>query len=383
MPETPGNSQVPDGARFSRAPHDKVAAPEITGNSPGRFGRQVPARTRHRLVRMAAVVLERERDAATTRTLFKGQSPRRARDPTCAAGTPGVSPDARRCCSLWHSRRPLMSRRCLPRHAPRRPQPAAPAHDAARSSSRRARMTTGRSIMLPSKATAPAPSAAAASNAAISRRARSSSASEAPYSSLMIGTCAGWMQAAVVKPSARPRLQPGAIGVEVVDLGELAHRAHRQDAGRARSRQALHGEDVHAVGRGDGAELGGHVLAADRHAGHARLGGDGEEMRQRRGRFDQGEEARVADRHAERLLARRHQLAEQADMLGPHDLGQHQGGDTGHDGGGDVGDGKIERPVDAHHDVGAALGDARHGGRPARRAPAPCARAGWSPRDRG
>ena len=35
-------------------------------------------------------------------------------------------------------------------------QPSAP-HDEARSSSRRARMTTGRSIMLPSKATAPAP----------------------------------------------------------------------------------------------------------------------------------------------------------------------------------------------------------------------------------
>ncbi len=48
-------------------------------------------------------------------------------------------------------------------------------------------------------------------------------------------------------------------------------------------------------------------------------------------------------------------------MLGPHDLGQHQRRDTRHDRCRDVGDGKIERPVDAHHDVGAALGDARHG----------------------
>ncbi len=60
--------------------------------------------------------------------------------------------------------------------------------DSARSSNRLARMTTGRSIMLPSKATAPAPAAAEASNAASSRRARSSSVAEAPYSSLMIGT---------------------------------------------------------------------------------------------------------------------------------------------------------------------------------------------------
>src|SRR5260221_338758 len=36
----------------------------------------------------------------------------------------------------------------------------------------------------------------------------SGSAAEAPYSSLMIGTCAGWMQAAVVKPSALPRRSP-------------------------------------------------------------------------------------------------------------------------------------------------------------------------------
>ncbi len=91
----------------------------------------------------------------------------------------------------------------------------------------------------------------------------------------MIGTCAGWMQEAVVKPSALPRFRPGPIGIEVVDIGELAHRAHGQDAGGAAGGQAMHGEDVHAVGRGNGAELGRHVLAAHRHAGHARLGGDG------------------------------------------------------------------------------------------------------------
>ena len=216
--------------------------------------------------------------------------------------------------------------------------------------------------MLPSKATAPAPSAAAASKAAIRRRARSSSTSEAPYSSLMIGTCAGWMQDAVVKPSALPRFRPGPIGVEVVDVGQLPHRAHGQDAGRPRRGQALHGEDVHAVGRGDGAELGRHVLAADRHAGHARLGGDGVEMRQRRRQFDQDEEARMADRHAEGRLAVAHQLGQQADMLGPHDLGQHQRRDARHDRCRDVGDGEIDWPVDAHHDVGALLGDARHGG---------------------
>jgi hypothetical protein len=85
-------------------------------------------------------------------------------------------------------------------------------------------------------------------------------------------------------------------------------------------------------------------------------------MGQCRRRFDQGEEARMADRHAERRLAVGHQLAKQTDMLGTHDLRQHQRRDTRHDRRRDVGDGKIDWPVDAHHDVGAFLGDTRHGG---------------------
>ena len=74
----------------------------------------------------------------------------------------------------------------------------------------------------------------------------------------------------------------------------------------------------------------------------------------------------MADRHPERGLAVRHQLGEQTDVLGPHDLRQHQGRDAGHDRCRDVGNGKIERAIDAHHDLGSALGDARHGGRQGR-----------------
>jgi len=50
-------------------------------------------------------------------------------------------------------------------------------------------------------------------------------------------------------------------------------------------------------------------------------------------------------------------------MLGAHDFRQHQGGDAGHDGRGNVRNGEVEWPIDAHHDVGPALGDARHGSR--------------------
>ena len=71
----------------------------------------------------------------------------------------------------------------------------------------------------------------------------------------------------------------------------------------------------------------------------------------------------MADGHAERRLAVRHQLREQADMLGAHDLGQHEGCDAWHDRRSNVRDGEVERPIDAHHHVGPALGDARHGGR--------------------
>ena len=69
------------------------------------------------------------------------------------------------------------------------------------------------------------------------------------------------------------------------------------------------------------------------------------------------------DRHAERFLARRHQLGQQPDVLGPHDLGQHQCRHARHHRRGDVGDGQFERAIDAHHDVGAVLGDPRHRGR--------------------
>ena len=161
-------------------------------------------------------------------------------------------------------------------------------------------------------------------------------------------------------PEARP------VGVEIVDLGELSHGSHRQDAGGPAGGKALHGEDIHAVGRGDGAEFGRHVLAAHGHARHARLGGNGEEVRQGGGLLDQDQEAGVADRHTEGGLAVRHQFCQQADMLRAHDLGQHQGGDARHDGGGDVRHGEVERAVDADHDVGPAplwtpLGDSRHG----------------------
>ncbi len=125
----------------------------------------------------------------------------------------------------------------------------------------------------------------------------------------------------------------------------------------------MHGEDVHAVGRRNGAQLGRHVLATHRHAGHARFGGDRVEMRERRRAFDQHEKARVAHLHAEGFLTRRHQLGQQPDVLGAHDLGQHQCRDARHHRRCDVGNGQFERTIDAHHDIGAVLGNPGHGGR--------------------
>ena len=68
----------------------------------------------------------------------------------------------------------------------------------------------------------------------------------------------------------------------------------------------------------------------------------------------------MADRHAERCLPVGHQFGQQAHVLRPHDLGQHEGRDPGHDGGSDVGHGEVERTIDADGDVGATLGDAGH-----------------------
>jgi len=94
----------------------------------------------------------------------------------------------------------------------------------------------------------------------------------------------------------------------------------------------------------------------------ARLGGDGEEMRQGGHRLDQHQEARVADLHAELPLALGHQLGQQPHVLGAHDLGQHQCRDARHHGRLDVGYRQFERPVDAHDHVGAVLRHPRHGG---------------------
>jgi hypothetical protein len=52
-----------------------------------------------------------------------------------------------------------------------------------------------------------------------------------------------------------------------------------------------------------------------------------------------------------------------ADVLGAHDLGQHQRRDARHHRRRDVGDGQFERTIDAHHDIGAVLGNPRHGRR--------------------
>jgi hypothetical protein len=77
------------------------------------------------------------------------------------------------------------------------------------------------------------------------------------------------------------------------------------------------------------------------------------------GRLNQCQEARVADLHAPRRLVLGHHFREEAHMLGAHDLGQHQRRYARHDGCGDIRYGEGERAIDAHHDIGSALGNSR------------------------
>jgi len=115
----------------------------------------------------------------------------------------------------------------------------------------RARMTTGRSIMLPSNATAPAPVGGGGVEGPRAAGGHGPArAAEAPYSSLMMGHVRRVDAGGRGESQRLAALEPGPIGVEVVDLRELSHRppsAGCPPRAPPPPRPCM-AEDIHAVG---------------------------------------------------------------------------------------------------------------------------------------
>ena len=237
------------------------------------------------------------------------------------------------------------------------------ASTAARASNRRARSTTGSSIMSPSKLTAPSPGPVAASKAATMRRARRPRLRPGAVF-LVDDRHLGRMHAARAgEAEAAGPPQHGAVAVRVGNPGDGADEAERQDARRPGRDHREHLRHIQRIRRRLHAEIGGEVLAAGAERHQASVGPrDGLHGRKRRGGLDQADKAGAAMGTPCAASQSAVSSASSRTWSGPHQFGQHQRIGAGGDRGIDVEHRHADGPVDADADLGARLPDHRHRG---------------------